>query len=298
VSSIVGFMFLFTPWKKPAQPVRESTAEAGAMVPIALPFWRQSLVAGFSSDIDLWFVQALIGSAATGVYGAAAALAEITSFLFAALSRVLFPSVARAGAEHKEWLVARYASQGVRLAILVTALGAAVIAATGGAALALVYRPSYAEAAAPFAMLMVAAVGRIVYSTCSDVMMARGQRRLALTIIVATTVAEVILLAVVVPAGGPVAAAAAAAVAGLAAAAWACWSLRGLLGWRVVWTFVRSSAAAAVVAAGLAIWHPHGLMLIPAYVAAAAVFTAVLGLLGEFDADDRASLRGVLWRTT
>jgi O-antigen/teichoic acid export membrane protein len=231
------------------------------------------------------------GSAAAGFYGAAAALAEIPTFLFAALSRVLFPSVAKAGAQDDEDLVARYASQGVRLALLVTVLGVAVIYATGGTALALVYKPSAAVAAVPFAILMVAAVGRTVRATCTDVMMARGQRRQALTIVIAMTIAEIVLLSLITPALGQIGAAASAAIAGLAAAVAACLVLRELLGWRVVWTVVRASVAAAIVGAGLALLHPSRLLLIPAYVVAALAYALLLRFFGEIDQDDMNSLR-------
>lgn len=291
LASIVGFAVLFVPWKGTGVRVRDAVDEARGMGLASVPFLAQSLVSGVSTDADLWFVQAMRGSAAAGFYGAAAALAEIPTFLFAALSRVLFPSVAKAGAENDEGLVARYASQGVRLALLVTLLGVAVIYATGGTALALVYGAAGAVSAIPFTVLMVAAVGRTVRATCTDVMMARGQRRQALTIVVAMTIAEIVLLAAVVPALGQIGAAASAAIAALAAGTAACLVLRELLGWRIVWTVVRASLAAAIVGAGLALAHPSRLWLIPAYIVAALVYAVLLRFFGEIDRDDLASLR-------
>jgi len=292
LASIVGFAVLFVPWKGTGVRMRAVVDEARGMGLASVPFLAQSLISGISSDADLWFVQAMRGSAAAGFYGAAAALAEIPTFLFAALSRVLFPSVAKAGAENDEDLVARYASQGVRLALLVTVLGVAVICATGGTALVLVYyKPSAAVAAVPFAILMVAAAGRTVRGTCTDVMMARGQRREALTIVIAMTIVEVVLLSVATPALGQIGAAASAAVAALAAGTAACLVLRELLGWRVVWTVLRASAAAAIVGAGLALLHPSRLWLIPAYVVAALAYALLLRLFGEIDQDDINSLR-------
>jgi O-antigen/teichoic acid export membrane protein len=271
--------------------MRAVVGEARGMGLASVPFLAQSLISGISTDADLWFVQAMRGSAAAGFYGAAAALAEIPTFLFAALSRVLFPSVAKAGAENDEDLVARYASQGVRLALLVTVLGVAVIYATGGTALALVYGATAAVAAVPFTVLMVASVGRTVRATCTDVMMARGQRGEALTIVIAMTIAEIVLLAWATSAFGQIGAAASAAVAGLAAAIAACLVLRELLGWRVVWTVLRASIAAAIVGVGLALLHPSRLWLIPAYVVAALAYALLLRLFGEIDQDDINSLR-------
>ena len=296
LSSIVGFAVLFAPWKKTGERIRDIAADARGMGPAAVPFWAQSLVSGVSSDADLWFVQAFRGSAAAGFYGGAAALAEIMSFLFAGLSRVLFPSVARAGAQGDETLVARYATQGVRLAVIVTVLGVAVIAATGGAALSLVDTPAFAAAAIPFTILMIAAVGRNVRATCNDVMMGRGHRRQALTIIVAATVADVALLAVITPAYGQTGAAVAAAVAAVGAGVAGVWALRGLFGWRIAWTLARTVGAGAVVGTLLALVRPVGLWLLPAYLVASVAYATLLLLLGELDDDDLASLRRVVRR--
>jgi O-antigen/teichoic acid export membrane protein len=234
------------------------------------------------------------GSAAAGFYGAAAALAEIPTFLFAALSRVLFPSVAKAGARNDEGLVARYASQGVRLALLVSVLGVAVIWATGGTALALVYKASAAVAAVPFAILMVASIGRTVRMTCTDVMMARGQRRLALAIVISMVLIEVLLLALVTPTFGLIGASASAAISALVAGTAACLVLRKLLGWRIVWTVVRSSIAAAIIGIGLWYAQPTRLWLIPAYLVGFLGYAVLLRVFREIDQDDLDSLQRVV----
>jgi len=290
ISSIVGFAVMFTPWERVHVSLRRTVDEARTMGVAAVPFLTQSLISGVSTDADLWFVQALRGSAAAGLYGAAAVIAEIPLFLFAGLSRVLFPSVARAGAEKDETMVARYAMQGVRLSLLVTVLGVAVVAATGREALAFIYTAAFAAAAPALTVLMIAAVGRNVVSTSMSVLMARGQRRTALTIIIASTVFEIALLLIVTPAFGPIGAAWAAAAAALAGGLATTWSLRGLLSARVAWTVVRAAVAASVVGVALAFSNPSGLWLLPAYLLAALAYAALLLLMREIDSDDLRSL--------
>ncbi len=297
VASIVGFIVMFTPWERVHVSFKRTLGEARGMGLEAVPFLTQSLVAGAFGDSGLWFVQAFRGSATAGLYGAAAALSEISTFLFAGLSRVLFPSVARAGAEKEEGLVARYATQGVRLALFISVLGVAVIAATGREALVFVYTLAFAAAAPAFTVLMIAAVGHNVLETCTSVLMARGQRRQALTIIIVATVFEVALLAVVTPRYGLVGAASVAALSAALAGTAAVWTLRALLGARVGWTLLRTTAAAAVVGAGLALAHPVGFWLIPAYLVAGAVYVALLLLFREIDSDDLRSLRAVATKT-
>ena len=296
IASIVGFIVMFTPWERVHVSFKRTLSEARGMGLEAVPFLTQSLVSGVFSDSGLWFVQAFKGSATAGLYGAAAALSEISTFLFAGLSRVLFPSVARAGAEREEGLVARYATQGVRLALLISVLGVAVIAATGREALVFVYTVAFAAAAPAFTVLMVAAVGHNVRETCTSVLMARGQRRQALTIVIVSTVFEVVLLAVVTPVFGLVGAASVAALSAVVAGTAAAWTLRGLLGGRIGWTLLRTVAAGAVVGAGLALAHPTGFWLIPAYLVAVAIYVALLLLFREIDSDDLLSLRTVTTR--
>lgn len=296
LSSLVGFVVVFKPWEGTAVKFREIWAEARTMGIAAVPFLVQSAVAGVSSDADLWFVQALEGSVAAGLYSGAVVLAEIPTFLFGGLSRVLFPSVVSAGARKNEALVARYATQGIRLALLVTVLGIAVIAATGGAALVMVFTPEFAAAAVPFTILMVASVGRNVRAISTDVMMARGQRRQALLIVTGTTFLELALLAVLTTTHGQVGAAVAAAVAAIVAGAAGAWTLRSLLGIRVVWTILRAGLAAAIVGVGLALTHPTGLWLLPAYLVAGTVYILLLLLMREIDAHDIASIRAAVVR--
>lgn len=297
LASVVGFVVMFEPWIREHVPVKKVLDEAKGMGWQGVPFVAQNLISGVSSDSPLWFVQAMRGASASGLFSSAEGLASITSFLFAGLNRVLFPSVARADAANDERLVARYVMQGVRLALLVTVLGVGVIWATGEQALTFVYSAAFAAAAPTFTILMVAAIGHNVRATCTDVMLARGQRRQALSIVSVSTVIEVGLLAAVTPVFGLTGAAWVAAAAASAAAFAGCWVLRSLVGWRVVWTLVRSATSALVTGGVLLLMNPHGVWLFPAYVAAVLIYGGVLALLGEFDADDRAALRAAVRRT-
>lgn len=296
VASIVGFGVMFMPWKKAAVKVSDAAAEAKGMGIKGVPFFVQSLMSGVNTESPLWFVQAFTGSATAGLYSSATVLAEIPDFLFAGLNRVLFPSIARAGAENDEPLVARYVTQGVRLALLVTVLGVAVIAATGRQALTFVYTPAFAAAAPTLTILMFAAVGHNIRSTCSEVMMARGQRKEALGIVGVLTVIQVVALAIVTPIYGRVGAACVAAAGALVGGGVSVWILRSLVGRRVLWTLARASVSAAAVGIALRFVQPAGLWLIPAYTAGAALYALLLFATREIDDDDKTSISNVLRR--
>ena len=291
IASVVGFAVMFQFWPRARVKLQETVAEARGMGVAAVPFVGQTLIAGVEYESALWFVQAFAGSVSSGLFGAAAALAEIPTFLFAGLSRALFPSVARADAEKDEALISVYMTQSLRLALLVTVLGIAVIAATGEALLTFIYTAAFAGAAVPFAILMVASCGRNVRATCTDVMMARGRRKAVLTLLAASTVLEVVLLFIAVPRYGLVGAASAAAIAAVIAGIVGVYAVRQLVRPRVGLTLLRSIVAAAIVGAGLAMLAPSGVWLIPAYVAAALVYAALLIALQELDRADLDSIR-------
>lgn len=297
ISSVIGLAAAFMPW----EPVK---VRLGELVPLikwmlvgAIPFLALSLLQGLGQSADLWLVSATVpGGVVVGWYAAATVLAEVPVFLVLGLDRALFPSVAGAHAEGDHRLAARYATQGVRLAVLLTALGVAIAAGTGREVLELVYSKAYVGAYVPMVVLMVAALGRVVRSTCTEILMARHQRKPALWILGATVALEIVLLVVATPRFGLLGAASAAAFAALVGAGIETWVLRDMLGWRPNATLARSIAAAAVVGAGLAFASPPIPWLLVAYPLALLVYVGVLALLGEFDRDDLASVRTALGR--
>lgn len=297
IASVVGFAVTFTPWPVRLGGRRMPSEETRAMAPLAVPFLTQNLVEGVAVSADLWFVKRLAASAATvGLYGSAATLAEVPLFLFVGLNRALFPSIARVQAEGDTVMVARFARQGVRLAIMVTVLGVAVIAATGRQALTFVYSEEYAGVFVPLAILMVAACGRTVWSTCTDVLMVRNRRRTALGILGAAVLAELPLLWVLTRGYGSVGAATAVAITSVLAAVASGVALRDLLGARLLSTLLRSVVAAAAVGVVLHFVAPPPAALVLAYPVAGLVYAAFLWLLGEVEHDDIESIRHAIGR--
>jgi O-antigen/teichoic acid export membrane protein len=184
----------------------------------------------------------------------------------------------------------------VRLAIVTTVLGVAVAAAVGPQVLELVYSEPYIAAFVPLVLLFIAAAGRTIWATCTEVLMARDQRRAALTLLALVLALEVLFLAVLAPSRGPSGAAAAAAVSTLLGAS-AGWVLvRDLLGARPLATLARSAGSALAVGLGLEWLEPEPLVVIPAVAVASLTYVGLLWLAGEFDVGDIASVRAALGR--
>lgn len=293
LSSIVGFAAVFAWPGRPRGPLAGTATLARTLVVAAVPFLALSLTEGLGQSADLWLVSAVVPSATlVGLYAAATALAEVPTFLFTGLQRVIFPSVARASAEQDERLAGHYASQGVRIALVVGLFFVALVASTGRQLLSLVYSEAYAGAFVPLVLLMVAAAGRTLRATCSEVLMARDRRREALTVMIGTLGLEVAALVVLAPRYGLPGAAAAVAAAALVGGAWSVALLARQIGTRSLLTLARATAAAMIVAVALAYLVPAApLWLLVAYPLAAVAFAGLLRLTGEIDPDDIVSLR-------
>ena len=161
---------------------------------------------------------------------------------------------------------------------MTTALAIALAASTGRQALTLLYSAKFLGAYVPLAILMVASMGRVVRTSCTEVLMAQGRRATSNAILVATVVLELALLWVLAARYGIAGAAVAAAASALVAGAWAALSLRDTLGARpILVTLVRCLLAAAVVGAALAWAKPAPAWLLVAYPVAVVAYGEFCG---------------------
>ena len=298
LSSVVGFAAVFAPLGRREGSAAETASLSRVLLIAAVPFLALSLTEGLGQSADLWLVSAVVPSATlVGLYASATVLAEVPTFLFQGLQRVIFPSVARAAADKDERLAGHYAMQGVRLALIVCVFIVAVVASTGRQLLGLVYSDAYAGAFVPLVLLMVAAAGRTVRATCSEVLMARERRRAALTVMIGVLVLEVALLVVLAPRYGLPGAAAGVAAAAVIGGVWSVLLVGRQIGTRPLATLARAGVAAAVVGAALVYLTPAApLWLLLAYPLAGAGYAVLLFVTREIGPDDIVSLRGAFGR--
>lgn len=302
LASLVGFAAVFVRTPPGASATRRPLDLSRWMLAAAVPFVTLALVEGVAQSVDLWVVSGVVrDEILVGFYASATILAEIPVFLFIGLNRVVFPSVARARAEGDGERAAHYATQAVRLAVIVTVMGVASVIAVGRQVIALVYSAEYLGAYVPVVLLMAAGMGRAIRATCTEVLMAENRRRESLTILTVTLLVEIGLVVAGAVRFGIAGAAAGAAASALLAAAWGAMRLRASIGSRPLATMARSVAAAAAVAGALSFVAPPldapvGVLLAETlgWLAAAAVsYGVVLRLLGEFSATDIESVRAV-----
>jgi len=295
LASLVGFAALVGRRRGPRVSAEGLWRLARGMLIASAPFLALSLLDGVGVNADLWLVSAIVpDAAAVGLYASAALLAEVPVFLFLGLDRVIFASVVNARAGGDSGGADRYATAAVRTAIVVTVFAVVVVASVGRQTIELVFSAAYAGAVLPLVWLMIAAMGRTVQATCSEVLMAQGRRRTALAILGGTVVLEVVAVAALTPRLGLVGAAAATAGSAGAAAVAAGVALRATTGARPLLTLTRSTFAGLAVGAALTIVSPSAVMLFVAVPVAAAAYVGLLRLSGEIGAADVASMRAAM----
>lgn len=305
LASLFGFAAVFVPTQRTETSTSRFPELARWMIVAAVPFVTLALVEGISQSVDLWIVSATVNAKAlVGFYASATVLAEIPVFLFIGLNRVVFPSFAAARAGGDDELAARYATQAVRLTIIVTVFGVAAIAAIGRQVITLVYSADYLGAYVPTVLLMVAGMGRAIRATCTEVLMADNRRAESLTILTVTLALEVVLVLAGAARFGIAGAAAGAGVSALVAAGWGMVLLRRSIGVRPLFTLARSVVVAGAVALALSfvapsLFAPTGVLLAETLgwlVLATVAYGVMLKLLGEITASDIASARAAFSR--
>jgi O-antigen/teichoic acid export membrane protein len=297
VSSLVGLVAMWVGLTRAPERLAGVWPTVRSMLMAGTPFLILSLLEGVVQHADLWIVSAAgPGAHATGLYAAATVLAGVPVFLFLGLNRVIFPSVAAARAAGEFGEANEYVVQSLRAAIVVTVLAVAIAASVGRQGIEIVYSAAYAGAFVPLVLLMLAAMGRTIQATCTEILMAETRSRSALTILVVTVVAEVVAVSLLTVRWGLVGAGAGAAVSGLLAAVWAAAALRDSIGARPIGTLLRACVAGAVVAVPIALLAPAPLWLLAVLPLAVAAYAGMLVLLREFSSEELATMRSSVWK--
>ncbi|MBX7234263.1 MAG: oligosaccharide flippase family protein [Caldilineales bacterium] len=104
----------------------------------------------FNYRLDAFIVNAFLGAAPVGIYGAAVSLAELLWYLPNAVGFAIFPKSAASTAAEMN----RFTPRVFRLTLALTAAGAVALALTGGLLVRLVFGPAFAAAQAPLLVLL------------------------------------------------------------------------------------------------------------------------------------------------
>ncbi len=149
---------------------------ARSLLLYGLPYASYSIVQNFSNRIDYFLVGAFDDSAAVGVYSIAVAQAELLWIVPTAVGFVLFPRVAARSRDAD-------GSQGdetaalVRWTVLVTVLGAGLLAALADPITTLVYGNAFAGAVVPLRVLLIGVAAFALAQVLSGFLLGSGRLR-------------------------------------------------------------------------------------------------------------------------
>jgi O-antigen/teichoic acid export membrane protein len=176
-----------------------------------LPYAAYSIVQNLSHRADYLLVQAFDGSSAVGVYSIAVAQGELLWIIPTAVGFVLFPRVAARSGVSDARNVAETAAL-VRWTIVVTALGAVVLAAVARPLTTLVYGPAFDGAVAPLRVLLVGIVASALVLVLSAYVLGVGRLRTLVALTAAGALCNIAANLVLIPRFGITGAAAASAL--------------------------------------------------------------------------------------
>jgi O-antigen/teichoic acid export membrane protein len=285
-----------------------ATFSLRAFVAFTLSSMSAALLQNLLLTTDLFLLKSLStageGYRLAGLYTAAQSIARIPYYLTVTASLVLFPLVARLGSKDvEEGARARASSQGLSAVVALVAGIPALTAPLGEQVLLVLYPARYADAGAPFSILVVAMSVMAVASVACGMLGGAGRPLVAAGVLALALGAEALGAAWWVPRHGMLGAALATLAAALVALAGALAALRRWCGTVLTRRLLVVVSAASTVAALLAfaggrLWPsaPAGGVLLQLSLG----YALYLGLLlfgGVLLGDPGSAPRRILWVT-
>jgi O-antigen/teichoic acid export membrane protein len=260
-----------------------------------LPTIAFTLSSNVLLGFDLMQVQALLPGDLVGYYSAAVKLAEAPRLVLLAFTFTLLPSLSHAIAAGDQARARHYLEQTIRLLALVLLPLIALVTATAEGALTFVFPAEYQAAAPILSVLILAYTAYAVYITLVTTLLAenRPRRALLIPLVVLPLEGTAIWLGITYlgAIGAALASLASVAVAAAVVLAYVHRRYRPAAGAR---SLVRIALASAAIWGIARWWAPSGLALVLAYGLLAALYVALLLLLGELRARDLGQVGGWL----
>jgi lipopolysaccharide exporter len=261
--------------------------DEGRMLAFVLPTIAFTLASNVLLGLDLMEVQALLPGDLVGYYSAAVKLAEAPRLVLLAFTFTLLPSLSHAIAAGDRARARHYLEQTIRLLALVLLPLIALVTATAEGAMTFVFPAEYRAAAPILSVLILAYTAYAVYITLVTTLLAenRPRRALLIPLLVLPLEATAIWLGITYlgAIGAALASLSSVAAAATVVLAYVYRRYRPAAGVRSLARIALASAAIWGIARW---WAPSGLALVLAYGLLAALYLAILVLLGELRARD------------
>jgi O-antigen/teichoic acid export membrane protein len=266
----------------------------GEILAFVLPAALFTLTSNVLLGLDLMGVKALVADDdLVGYYSAAVKLAEAPRLVLLAFSFTLLPSLSQAIAARDTAQARHYLEQTIRLLAFVLLPIVALVTATAGPAIALVFPDQYAPAAPILTVLIVTYSIYTVYITLVTALLAENRpgRALAIPLVLLPLAGGAVWLGVTYL--GLLGAALASLLSvSLAATVVIAYVYRtfGPRAGRLGRSLLRIGLASVLVWGVARWWSPAGLVLVPAYGLLGALYLGLLLALGEVRRQDLAEV--------
>lgn len=277
---------------KPGIAPMEGAFEKSKISRYAAPIVVFTLLLNLFLSLDLWFVKAVLDSTAAGYYVAASTIAKAPYFLFLALSFTLLPSLAKAKKDDDKPRVQRLIWQSTRILLASMALIIVLVMSSAAELIELLFTKTYAPSI-PILQIQICGLSFFtVFMVFTTMLNVDDRPSSALWICAAVVAVNVAMNLWMVPKYGIVGAAWATTTSTFAGMLWA-----GIVVYRkfAVTFSLRAIMRIAVAAAGayaLGKLVPDSISwLLLKYAIITAAFGGMLFVLGEFRAEEIASVK-------
>ncbi len=262
----------------------------------SLPLIMFSLGNALLINLDLLFVKSLVaGPEQTGFYTAAAALAKTPYNIFTAFTLTVLPSVSAAISVENRELVNKYIRQSMRYLLMMTIPLAYIVSFSAEKLVLFLYPENFAPAGAPLGILIWGQTFITVFAVLAAVLIGTGNSVPVTVSAFALIPVNIILNIILIPRFGLEGAATATlitafsgmGVLSLVTAAKHCPPFNAL-------SLIRICAAGLISSAFFYFLPLKGFLIIPAYLAAGAIYCALLFAFREINRDDLSVLANML----
>jgi O-antigen/teichoic acid export membrane protein len=270
---------------------------ARQLILFGLPLMGLTLLYQIMTTMDLWCVKALLANPeAPGHFGVAKCFFQMFISISWVMSGTMLPALTQAIAEGNQPSCREVIEQSFRFVFILTLLGIVLFGSQAEGVMTLFFSTSYAAAAAPCVLLVIAALMFSLRHIGNTALVAAGKPRTGLWALAPLVPLNIALNVWAVPRYGLIGAAAATALTGALAAGFIL-----LLVWRefhVLFApgmlFRTILAAGTVYSIGLHL-PAEGLLVLPNLVVLSGLFVLLLFILGEVRKSDFELL--MFWRT-
>lgn len=266
----------------------------GKILRFAVPIVIFSFAINLIMSLDLFFVKRiLMNNELAGYYSAASMISKVPYSLMGAVNLALFPAVS--ATMHNSAKMQEYISESLRYTLLFVLPVTAIVAASSGPLVSLLYSEVYWQAGQPLELLIVGIGLFSIFAVLTTVINATGRPKVAMLLSILILAADFLLNTIMVPAWGMIGAAGATTISSAVGMAMAALYVHRRFG---VLTYASSGikilSASAILYVILSYADLEGVYMLLGYAALGIIYLALLYGMGEIKERDITRFKSLI----